>query len=367
MNPAELQKLYPETNAIGDFIRSVMPQGPLQQIMPYVAGVLGLITFVSLSAFFLIWLERKVCAHFQARVGPMRVGWHGALQTIADAVKLLLKEGLRPKGSDAFGFYLAPLLPMTGTFLILAVMPFDHHLQFTDLKAGVLYVIAVSGLGIFGFLIGGWASNSKWALLGSLRTGAQMISYEVSIALGMLLIVLLSGTASLREIVLSQQGTILDWWIIKAPFVGVLGFVLFIISGTAELNRGPFDMSEAESELTAGFHTEYSGITFSMFFLAEFINMFVAGGLTATFFLGGFLAPNIGIAAVDNILNMVPGYIWFMLKAYFVVFLFMWFRWTFPRLRVDQLMIFEWKFLLPATLGNLSLGAILISLNWLIP
>jgi len=169
------------------------------------------------------------------------------------------------------------------------------------------------------------------------------------------------------EIVLSQEGNIFDWWIFKAPLVGLIGFILFIISSTAELNRGPFDMAEADSELTAGFHTEYSGITFSMFFLAEFINMFVAGGLAATFFLGGFLAPQFGIVLLDGWLEIVPGFIWFMLKSYFVIFLFMWFRWTFPRLRVDQLMAFEWKFLLPATLTNLTAGAALLALGLLIP
>jgi len=194
-----------------------------------------------------------------------------------------------------------------------------------------------------------------------------MISFEISLALSMLLIVLLSGTASLREIVFSQQGNIFDWWIFKAPLVGFVGFMLFVVASTAELNRGPFDLSEAESELTAGFHTEYSGITFSMFFLAEFLNMFVAGGLAATFFLGGFLAPGFGIAAIDGILDAVPGFIWFLLKSYFVIFLFMWFRWTFPRLRVDQLMAFEWKFLLPATLTNLTAGALLLSTGLLIP
>lgn len=355
---------YPKNNAIGDFIREKVQDPSLAHLLNQVAGILGLVVLVSLSGLILIWLERKVCAHFQARLGPMRVGFHGLLQSLADGLKLLLKEVMKPEGADTFLFYLAPLLPMTSSFLILAVIPFDHHLQLTDLNLGVLYVIGFSGLGILGLLIGGWASNNKYSLLGSLRSGAQMISYEVSIALGMLVIVLLSGTTSLREIVLSQEGPIWNWWIFKAGPVGILAAILFIVASTAELNRGPFDIAEAESELTAGFHTEYSGISFSMFFLSEFINMFIAGSLVTVFFLGGFLAPEFGFTQVDLYLSYLPGFVWFFLKAYFVIFLFMWFRWTFPRLRVDQLMLFEWKFLLPANLFNLGLAALFISQGW---
>jgi len=200
-----------------------------------------------------------------------------------------------------------------------------------------------------------------------MRAGAQLFSYELSMVLCMLLVVMASGTASLRGIVLSQQGTVLDWWIIKLPGAGLLAFILFLVSSTAELNRGPLDLSEAESELTGGFHTEYAGMGFSMFFLAEFVNMFAAAGLGSTFFLGGFLAPHIGLGPVDNLLDFVPGWMWFGLKTYFLIFLYMWFRWTFPRLRIDHLLALEWKILLPASMVNLLLGAGLITFNILLP
>ncbi len=196
-----------------------------------------------------------------------------------------------------------------------------------------------------------------------MRSGAQLISFEISLALIMLLIVMLTGTASLREIVLSQQGTILDWWIFKLPFLGFIAFVIYMISSTAELNRAPFDISEAESELTGGFATEYSGSSFAMFFFAEFVNMFVSAGLATTFFLGGFLAPKIGIGFVDVVVDFIPGFVWFFLKTFLVIFLYMWFRWSFPRLRVDQLMYLEWKMLLPANLLLLMTGGFFLAMG----
>ncbi len=359
-------KAYAVNHPIGDMIRGMLPA-------PWAAAAngalaVGLIAgLVTVMAIFLIWLERKVCAHFQARLGPTRVGPFGLLQPIADAIKLLMKENLRPRGVDNLAYFLAPLLPITGSFLVLAVMPFDHDLQVVDLPAGVVYVVAVSGLGILGILIGGWGSNNKYSLLGSMRSGAQLFSYELSLVLCMLLIVMASGSASLREIVLAQQGTVLDWWIFKLPVAGLLAFALFMISSTAELNRGPLDLSEAESELTGGFHTEYAGISFSMFFLAEFVNMFASAGLGATFFLGGFLAPRFGVPPLDWALALLPGVVWFFVKVFALIFLYMWFRWTFPRLRIDHLLSLEWKFLLPVSLANLLLAATLITFKWMLP
>lgn len=349
---------------VGDWVRTQFGDGALSTVINAGIGVALIFALAGITPVILIWLERKVCAHIQARLGPMRVGWHGLLQSIADGIKLLFKEMMIPNGADRFVFYLAPFLPATASFLVLAVIPYDVNMQIVDLKVGVIYVIAVSGLGIFGLLMAGWASNNKYSLLGAMRSGAQMISYEVSIALTMLLIVMVSGTASLREIVFSQQGTMLDWWIIKLPGIGFLAFVLFLVSATAELNRGPFDIAEAESELTAGFHTEYSGITFSMFFLAEFINMMIASMLASIFFLGGFWAPHIGIPAFDQLMDKIPGVVWLFLKTYFIIFLFMWFRWSFPRPRVDQLMNLEWKFLLPVNLLMLIGAAVFIGLGW---
>ena len=246
----------------------------------------------------------------------------------------------------------------------MTILPFDHHLQVADPAGGVLFAIGISGLSILGILLAGWSSNNKYSLLGAMRSGAQMVSFEISLALIMLLIVMVTGTASLREIVLSQQGTILDWWIFKLPILGLVAFVMYMISSTAELNRAPFDISEAESELTGGFATEYSGISFAMFFFAEFVNMFVSAGLAATFFLGGFLAPQIGIGPIDTALDFIPGFVWFFCKTFLVIFLYMWFRWTFPRLGIDQLMSLEWKMLLPANLVLLMGAGFFLAMGW---
>jgi len=351
---------------VGNFIREIFDDGALAYFINGFIGVLSLMLFVALMPNALIWIERKICAHFQARLGPMRVGWHGLLQPFADGIKLMLKEFLRPNGADKFIFILAPFLPATASFMILVVIPFDHHLQLVDLDVGVIYIIAISGFGICGMLIGGWASNNKYSLMGALRSGSQMLSYEISIALGMLLIVLLSGSASIRDIVLSQQGAFWNWWIFKLPLLGFIAFVVFLVSSTAELNRAPFDLPEAESELTAGFHTEYSGMTFAMFFLAEFINMFIAGALCSSFFLGGFLPLLVNIDVIDSVLIVIPGWIWLGSKTFFIIFLFMWVRWSFPRPRLDQLLNLEWKFLLPLNLILLMGASIFISMGWIL-
>lgn len=356
------ETLYPLQNGIGNMVRSLFPESAF--IINPALGLISVVILVSILAAFLILLERKVVAHFQIRLGPMRVGYHGILQPLADGIKLLFKEILRPKGSDAFVFYLAPILPLTATFLIMVIMPFDHHLQLADPAGGVLYVLGISGLTVLGILLGGWSSNNKLSLLGAIRAGAQMISFEISLALIMLLIVMVSGTTSLREIVLSQQGLIFDWWIFKLPFLGILSFIMYLVASTAELNRTPFDLAEAESELSAGYHTEYSGMGFAMFFFAEFVNMFISAGLATTFFLGGFHAPLIGISFVDGLLNVIPGFLWFFGKTFFIVFIYMWIRWTFPRVRVDQLMNLEWKMMLPANLLLLIMGAVFMVLGW---
>ncbi len=364
MNQLPTDHAFPVHNAIGELIRHLFPG-----VAVYINGFLtiaSLLLLVSILPVFLIWLERKAAARFQARLGPMRVGYHGLLQSTADGLKLIFKEVLKPEGADTFVFFLAPALPATATFLIMTILPFDRHLQVADPAGGVIFALGVSGLSILGILLAGWSSNNKYSLLGAMRSGAQMISFEISLALIMLLIVMLTGTASLREIVLSQKGTVLDWWIFKLPFLGFIAFVMYMISSTAELNRAPFDISEAESELTGGFATEYSGISFAMFFFAEFVNMFVSAGLAATFFLGGFLAPQIGIGVIDAAFNFIPGFIWFFLKTFLVIFLYMWFRWTFPRVRVDQLMYLEWKMLLPANLVLLMSSGFFLAMGWIL-
>ncbi|MBA3015256.1 MAG: NADH-quinone oxidoreductase subunit NuoH [Proteobacteria bacterium] len=356
------ETVFPVHNAIGDLVRHYFPNAA-----GYANGfltIISLLLIVALLPVFLIWLERKVAARFQARLGPMRVGYHGLLQSTADGLKLIFKEVLIPEGADSFVFFLAPILPASATFLVMTVLPFDHHLQVADPAGGALYVLGISGLSVLGILLAGWSSNNKYSLLGAMRSGAQMISFEISLALIMLLIVMVSGTASLREIVLSQQGTILDWWIFKLPILGIVAFVMYMISSTAELNRAPFDISEAESELTGGFATEYSGISFAMFFFAEFVNMFVSAGIATTFFLGGFLAPQVGIGPLDAFFEFIPGFVWFFCKTVVVIFLYMWFRWTFPRLRIDQLMYLEWKMLLPANLALLPAAGFFLAMGW---
>jgi len=351
-------------NIIGDLVRQFMPYTWLAIIVNGILALAGVMLAGVGPAPILIWWERKVAAFTQARLGPMRLGPWGLLQTVADVLKLLFKELITPRGADKFIFFLAPALPLTASFLVLAVVPWAHNMQVANPGMGVPFIIAVSGLGILGTLIAGWASNNKFSLLGSLRSGAQMVSYEVSLSLVMLFVVLIAGTTDLREIVLSQQGPFWHWWILKMPVLGVIAFVMYMISATAELNRGPFDMAEAEQELTAGFHTEYSSTAFAMFFLAEYINMVATSALAATFFLGGFLPLQIGVASVDHVLMLIPGLLWLGLKIITLITMFMFFRWTYPRPRVDQLMSLEWKFLLPANLILLALGAIAVALGW---
>jgi NADH-quinone oxidoreductase subunit H len=292
---------------------------------------------------FLIWWERKVSAHIQSRLGPMRVGWHGALQSIADTIKLLLKENIVAGKVDKVSFWLAPLVVFTASFLPLVVIPFGKNLIPRDLNLGLLYILAVSSLGIIGIFMAGWGSGNKYSLLGAMRSAAQIISYEVPLVLSILGIVMITGTLSMGKIVEAQKGM---WFIVYQP----VAFLVYLISAVAEVNRAPFDIPEAESELVAGFHTEYSGMKFAMFFVAEYTNIFIVCAIAATLFLGGWSGP------------FLPGPVWFLGKVYFLIFVMMWARWTFPRLRVDQLMGFAWKFLLPlAFLNILITGWILIS------
>lgn len=316
---------------------------------------LGLMTFLGLA---LVYVERKVAAHFQCRLGPMRVGFHGIFQTVADALKLFVKEDFVPDRADKILHTAAPACSMIATILCLVILPVSPWLQVVDLNVGAVYVTAISGFGVIGILLGGWSSHNKWSLIGAMRAGAQIISYEVTATLALLVVVLFSGTLQLSEIVQSQaQG----WWIWRAHGVGLVAFVLYVIAGTAEVTRTPFDIPEGESELTAGFHTEYSGIRFAFFFLSEFINMFIISGFAATFFLGGWMPFHIGDWARFNaLMDLIPPGLWFAAKAGFLVFLSMWFRWTFPRLRVDQLMRLEWKILVPIGFANLFAAAAVV-------
>lgn len=323
-----------------------------------VAGMLGLVGFASITAMVLVYAERKVAAHFQCRLGPMRVGWHGTLQSIADALKLLLKEDIVPATADHFLHALAPLVCMVAALLAIIAIPFSPYLNIADMNIGVLYISAVSGLSVIGILLGGWSSNNKWSLLGAMRAGAQIISYELSVTLSILVVVMFSGSLKLSDIVQSQA---LGWWVWRAPVVGLIAFIVFLIASTAEINRTPFDLAEGESELTAGFHTEYSGMRFAFFFLAEYLNLFIVAALGATLFFGGWMPLHIGnFSTFNQVMDFIPPLVWFFAKVSGLVFLIMWFRWTFPRLRIDQMMRLEWKVLLPLGLLNVGVSAVLI-------
>jgi NADH-quinone oxidoreductase subunit H len=334
---------------------------------PPVIAHLGLIFVVFnmlvLSAAFMVWLERKVCAYIQDRSGPNRVGFEGALQPFADVIKLLFKEQLRPKAADAFLFVLAPLVSTTAAFAAFSVVPFGTEttlfglldqpipLEITDVNVAVLVVFAITSMGIYGIVLAGWASNSKYSLLGGLRSAAQMISYELSYGLALAAVIMMAGSLSLREIVLSQSGTwfgfIPKWYIIPQFF----GFLVFLTAGVAETNRAPFDFPEAEQELVAGYHTEYSSMSFAMFFLAEYVNMVTVSAVATSLYLGGWLGP---------FLPSWLGWIWFLVKVFLILFFYVWMRWTLPRYRYDQLMEFGWKFLLPAAVVNLLVTAVVI-------
>ena len=298
----------------------------------------GVILFISVNTLFLVWMERKVAARIQRRTGPLHVGWQGTLQTIADAVKLLSKELIVPQEANKFMYLLAPVLvfaPLLSAFLII---PLSRHAIIRDLNIGFLLVFALSNISFIGIFVAGWSSNSKYALLGSMRAVAQNISYEIPLILASMGVVIAAHTMKMSEIVLSQEKT---WWVFAQP----LAFLIFFCSSLAEANRAPFDIPEAESELVAGFHTEYSGMRFALFFLGEYTAIFVSSAIAATLFLGGWQGP------------LLPGPVWLMLKTYALVLVVMWIRWTFPRLRSDQLMNFAWKVLIPFGILNLLLTA----------
>ncbi len=310
----------------------------------------------------LVLMERKVAARMQIRLGPNRVGPAGMFQTTADTLKLIMKEGLTPDGADKFLFNLAPFVVMIVAMLLLAPIAYAPGFQIWDINIGVLYITAISSLGVIGILMAGWASNNKYSLLGAMRSGAQIVSYELSAGLAILTIIVLTGDLQLSTIVESQRD---GWWLFKGHIPAIIAFVIFIIAVTAETNRAPFDLAEAESELTAGFHTEYSGMKFALFFLAEYINIFIVCAIGATLFLGGWMPLHIGSwESFNHIMDYVPGVVWFFGKVFFLIFLIMWFRWTFPRLRVDQLLNLEWKYLLPISLINLLLVTVIAILGW---
>ncbi len=323
------------------------------------AALVGLVSFLGMA---LIYVERKVAGHIQQRLGPMRVGPHGIFQTIADTLKLLGKEEINPKDADLLIFNIAPLITFVASFICIGFVPFAPSMEAVRFNVGLVFLVGISSVGVLGILAAGWSSNNKWSMLGAMRAGAQIISYELSASLALLTVVLFVGSLDFEEIVRSQQN---GWWIWRAPVVGLVGFVIYTIASTAECNRTPFDIVEGESELTAGFHTEYSGMKFAMFFLAEFVNVFIVCAVSATVFLGGWMPFHIGeFDALNRIFDLIPPWIWFFGKVSVLIFIVMWFRWTFPRLRVDQLMHFEWKFLMPLSFVNLAIATVVVLAGW---
>ena len=326
-----------------------------------IIGILILL-FYALIGLFLVYAERKVCAFMQNRLGPNRVGPFGIFQTIADLFKLLFKELVRIKNADGFLFNLAPFIVIIASFMAIAAIPFAKGLHAIDFNIGVLYVIAVSSMGVVGILLAGWSSNNKYSLIGAMRSGAQIVSYELSVGLSLITVVILAGSMQLSEIVEAQRA---GWFIFRGHIPAFIAFIIFLISSTAETNRGPFDLAEAESELTAGYHTEYSGIKFAFFFLAEYINMFIVASIAATVFLGGWMPFHVGSwEGFNHIMDFIPPFIWYIGKTFFVIFLMMWFKWTFPRLRIDQLLTLEWKYLLPVNLVNVLIMAFIVLMGW---
>jgi len=347
------------TGWIDETLRSFMSDGWALFVEFVLIGVVLLVSY-ALLALFLIYAERKVCAWFQCRLGPNRVGPWGLFQTIADMIKILLKELIRIDRADKFLFQLALYIVIIGSVCTFGALPFAKGLHVVDFNIGVFYLLAVSSLGVVGILLAGWASNSKYTMIGAMRSGAQLISYELSCGLSLLTIVILAGTMQLSEIV-EQQAEM--WFIFKGHVPAFIAFVIYLIAGHAETNRGPFDLPEAESELTAGYHTEYSGMQFGFFYVAEYMNMFIIAAIAATMFLGGWMPLHIpGWEAFNQVMDYIPSVVWFLGKTGFCIFLAFWVRWSFPRLRIDQLLKLEWKVLMPICLLNILLMAIIVIL-----
>ena len=326
-----------------------------------IIAVLILAMYTVLALFYILY-ERKLCAWFQCRLGPMRVGKWGVLQVFADMFKILIKELICLRNTDKFLFKLAPYIVITSSVTMLACLPWGNGLQIIDFNIGIFFILAVSSVGILGILLAGWSSNNKYTLIGAMRSGAQMVSYELSLGLAILTIVVFSGTLSVSEIVAQQDSA---WFIFRGHIPAIIAFIIYIIAATAETNRGPFDLPEAEHELTAGYHTEYSGIHFGFFYLAEYLNLFIVSGIASLMFLGGWMPLHVpGWDGFNAAMNVIPGIVWFLLKAFFVSFVIIWFKWTFPRIRIDQMLSFEWKYLMPFALANLMLMAVFVALGW---
>lgn len=349
------------TNWIDELLRSCMAPWVVVLVEGLIIGVVLLLLY-ALIALALIYAERKICAFFQCRYGPNRVGPLGLMQPVADMFKMLIKEIITIKDSDKFLYGLAPFLVIVSSMLTFGCMPFGRGLLTLDFNIGVFFIMAVSSIGVLGILLAGWSSNNKFTLIGAMRSGAQMISYELSIGLSVLSVVVYAGTMQTSQIIAAQENT---WFLFSGHIPMMIAFIIYLIAGTAETNRGPFDLPEAESELTAGYHTEYSGMHFGFYYLAEYLNMFIVSGIASLLFLGGWMPLHIaGWESFNAIMDYIPSVVWFFMKTAVIMFIIMWFKWTFPRLRIDQLIKFEWKYLLPIGLFNLLLVTLMVVFGW---
>ena len=345
------------THWIDTLLRQWLPEWGALLIEFVLVGVVLLLLY-AVIALVLIYAERKVCAFFQCRLGPNRVGPYGIFQSVADMLKILIKELIEIKHIDRFLFNLAPFLVILSSMLAFGCMPFGKGLIAIDFNIGVFFIMAVSSIGVLGILLAGWSSNNKFTLIGAMRSGAQMISYELSIGLSMLTVVVFAGTMQTSGIIEAQNR---GWFLFTGHVPMLVAFIIYLIAGTAETNRGPFDLPEAESELTAGYHTEYSGIHFGFYYLAEYLNMFIVSGIASLLFLGGWMPFHIGgWDAFNQVMDYIPSVIWFFGKTAVVMFIIMWFKWTVPRLRIAQLLHLEWKYLVPIGLINLLVMTLVV-------
>lgn len=345
------------THWIHEFLTSYMPVDLAVFLECLAVGICIILLYVVIAVI-MIYMERKVCAAFQCRLGPNRVGPWGTVQLICDMIKMLTKEIISIRKADKFLYNLAPFIVILASVMAFSCLPFGRGMEVLDFNVGIFFLMASSSIGVVGILLAGWGSNNKYSLIGAMRSGAQMISYELSASLSLLTIIVLTDTMQFSEIVMRQQD---GWFIFKGHIPAVIAFIIYLIAGNAEVNRGPFDLPEAESELTAGYHTEYSGMHFGLFYVAEFVNLFIIAGVATTIFLGGWMPLHIpGLDGFNAVMDYIPGFVWFFGKAFFVVWLLMWMKWTFPRLRIDQILTLEWKYLIPISMLNLLVMVVIV-------
>ena len=350
------------TSAIHTALCGVMPEWAALTIEGIAVGVIIILLYAALAVV-MIYMERKVCAAFQCRLGPNRVGGKGGLlQVPADVLKMLIKEIFTPAHVDKFLYSLAPYLVILASIFTFSCLPWHNGGLILHMNIGIFFVLAASSIGVLGILLAGWSSDSKYTLMGAMRSGAMIISYELSIGISVLTMVVMAGTMDIHELVMGQAD---GWNIFKGHIPAILAFIIYLIAGNAEANRGPFDLAEAEQELTAGYHTEYSGMHFGFFYLAEYMNLFITAGIATTIFLGGWMPLHVpGLDGFNAVMDYIPGIVWFLGKTFLVIFLLMWIRWTYPRLRIDQILTLEWKYLMPSALVVLVLMTFCTLMGW---